>query len=233
MSVDETKLLVTGVGQITVGDMLEMTKTCSTVVIRAEVKGIVGSGEEEEAISLAGSRIFLTKKMIDGESWVESAFIVTQVVTSVGRLSAGDKIKITRSGDLSQAVYPVEKVLWPNTSDEEVIVDRRRNLYFRTRGMLAGQSWVRSVAILATRKGPLNVPETLEGHKVTLEGGCFSCLFRTHDDHSLLKCQHPYWETHETTNRPTSGVFVMPDCPLLKGPTLVEITLPGHVQERQ
>lgn len=74
-----------------------------------------------------------------------SAIEVTPV-TRFGQIESGDFVLIN-DGEFT---FPAEvkHVIRPGTVDEEVIISRRKNIYFASHMMLDGTSWVKAVSVV-------------------------------------------------------------------------------------
>ena len=67
-------------------------------------------------------------------------------VTGFGQINAGDFILISDG----KITFPAEVkcVIRPGTVEEEVIISRRKNIYFISHMMLDGTSWVKAVSVV-------------------------------------------------------------------------------------
>lgn len=69
------------------------------------------------------------------------------LITAEGQLKKGDKIQIVGKSDGDSQIVTVKEIVH-HADREEIIINKRRNLYFITSMMLAGTSWAKSVTKL-------------------------------------------------------------------------------------
>jgi hypothetical protein len=68
------------------------------------------------------------------------------IVTGEGQLSIGDKITIVGKSTKDDQKVTVKDVIKVNGC-EEIIINKKRNCYFITHMLVAGDSWARQVQI--------------------------------------------------------------------------------------
>lgn len=72
--------------------------------------------------------------------------ITTEQLIKAGQIKQGDKLLCWFNGELK--LYTAKEILNAETDREEIILKRRRNIYFITSMAIDGSSWAKNVHIV-------------------------------------------------------------------------------------
>jgi len=91
---------------------------------------------------------------------MSEAIMRTEPLTRPGQIKTGDTIHCEFRGEIQQ--HPVKEVLNAGTSREEILINRKKNLYFITSMAIDGSSWAKNVRVesqlVATEWTPVSEP---------------------------------------------------------------------------
>ncbi len=70
-----------------------------------------------------------------------------KIVTGEGQLRIGDKITIIGKSTMDDQNATVKDIVYCERGNEEIIIHKRLNRYFRTCKLITGKSWAKQVQI--------------------------------------------------------------------------------------